>query len=286
MKNTKRIRKTNKSTKKYKGGIRRNNVAQFITQTAGYNSIFNDIQSGGSPAPAAAGLNIYQLEPSSIRESLQSYGDALQSILDSARTGLDIYQLPTGAPTTTSPTTPSYNEMVIQYNAVKKVHDAAVSLMATFNGPTGLYKTIYGNSAVFVATPSPAPAMAGGVAATGLVPVTGLTEAILQSKLQAFGNAIVNLIIAATEHNALYATNQPLNNASPSGTTEYTAYSAFRSQQISSESILEAAQSTGLSFTGTDDFNAATGTGSRGLYRSILGDSFVFTPVLPPTPGV
>jgi len=282
MKNTKKNRKNNKSTKKQKGGIRRNNVAQFITQTAGYNSIFNDTKTGGGPAPAPV-LNIYRLEPSSIRDSLQSYGDALQSIVESAQSGLDIYQLPTGAPTTTSPTTPSYNEMIIQYNASKNLRDAAVNLMNTFNGPTGLYKTIYGSTAVFVATPSPAPAMSGGVAATELVPVVNLTQAVLQSKLQAFGMALINLLEAATICNSLYTTAQPLNDVSPSGTTEYTAYTAFRSQQISSESILEAVGSTITSFAGTDDYNPSTAVGSPGLYRSILGDSFVFT--IPPAPA-
>jgi hypothetical protein len=296
MKNTKKYRKINKSTRRHKGGIRRNNVSQFITQTAGYNSIFNDSQTGGQaggPSPATATLNIYQLESSSLRESLQSYGDAIQSIIDAAQTGVDIYQLPTGAPTTTNPNTPSYNEMVIQYNSAKDVRDAAVTLMNTFSGPTGLYKTIYGDSAVFIPTPSPAPAVSGGMfggqagapSAATLAPRSGLTQTLLQTKLQEFGNALMNLSYIAYNYNTMYNTTQPLNDVSPSGTTEYTAYSAFRSQQVASESILEAIESTVTSFSGTDDFNASTGTGSRGLYRAILGDSFRFTPPSPP-PGV
>ena len=47
MKTTKKGKKINKTTKKFKGGIRQNNMAQFMTQTAGYNSIFIDTQSGG-----------------------------------------------------------------------------------------------------------------------------------------------------------------------------------------------------------------------------------------------
>lgn len=277
MKNTKKSKKTNKTTRRYKGGIRRNNVSTFITQTAGYNSIFGSSLHGGTgPVPASAGLNIYNLEPQSLRESLQSYGEAIQSIVDSAQTGLDIYQLPTGAPTTQSDDTPSYNEMLIQYNSAKDLYTAANTFKTTFND---LYRTIYGSSAVFVYISSLSPSPASAVSTTPILqPVTGINQLTLQSKLDAFGNALLSLKDIADANNLLFITSGgPLTDVSPSGTTTYTAYSAFISQQIASLSIKEAIDSTYISFAGTDDYNASTQTGSRGLYRALLGDSFSFS---------
>jgi hypothetical protein len=284
MKNTKKSKKTNKTTRRYKGGIRRNNVSTFITQTAGYNSIFGGTLTGGQvpsasgPGPASAGLNIYNLEPDSLYKSLQSYGEAIQSIVDSAQTGLDIYQLPTGAPTTQSDETPSYNEMLIQYNSAKDLYTAANTFKTTFND---LYSTIYGSSAVFVYVSSLSPSPASAVSTTTpiLQPVTGINQLTLQSKLDAFGNALLSLKDMADANNLLFNTSGgPLSDVSPSGTTTYTAYSAFISQQIASLSLKEAIDSTYTSFAGTDDYNASTQTGSRGLYRALLGDSFSFSP--------
>ena len=287
MKNTKKFKKNSSKTKKYKNGGRKNNMTSFITQTAGYNSIFGgSSQVGGNPSPApSSGLAIYNLEVPSLRASLQSYGDAIQSIVESAQTGLDIYQLPPNAPTTYDDETPSYNEILSQYNSSRELKEAADTLKNTFSGPNGLYKTIYGSSAVFVATPSPAPAMSGGQGGTppSLSPVSGLTVSILQPKLQEFGNAIVNLILIANTSKLLYNTSAPLGDASPSGTTSYIAYTTFKSQQTASESILEALNSTYESFAGTSDYNPTTQTGVRGLYRGLLGDAYNFTP--PPLPA-
>ena len=273
MKNTKKTKKSNKTTRRYKGGIRRNNVSTFITQTAGYNSIFGDTLTGGqlSPAPAA-GLNIYNLDPQSLRESLQSYGEAIQSIVDTAQTGLDIYNLPTGAPRAQSTNTPSYNEMVIQYNSANDLYNAANTFKTTFDD---LYRTIYGSSAVFTPGPQPQPQpqpQSGGQALQQQI-----TETLLRSKLQAFGNALVVLREIADVNNSLFTTTQPLNDV-PSNSSTYSAYAAFRSQQISADSINAAIDSTYISFAGTSDYNASTQTGSRGLYRALLGDSFSFIP--------
>lgn len=280
MKNTKKSKKMNKTTKRYKGGIRKNNVSTFITQTAGYNSIFVDGQSGGvAPSPGPAGLNIYNLELSSLRNSLQSYGDAIYSIVDTAQTGLDIYNLPTGAPTAVNNATPSYNEMVIQYNSAKRLYDASIILKNKF---TELYQLIYGSTAVFMYTPSPVAAQSGGQNAAPPV-VSGITQTALQSTLQQFGDA-VNVLNSITEtNNSLFNTTAPLTEVASSDTMPYTAYSAFVSQKIAAESLNEAINSTYESFVGTSDYNPASSTGSRGLYRSLLGDSFSFTPsALPP----
>ena len=280
MKNTKKSKKTNKTTKRYKGGIRKNNVSTFITQTAGYNSIFVDGQSGGvAPAPApASGLNIYNLDLASLRNSLQSYGDAIYSIVDTAQTGLDIYNLPTGAPTAVNNATPSYNEMVIQYNSAKRLYDASIILKTKFEN---LYKLIYGSTAVFTYTPSPVAAQSGGQNPPPPVESV-LTQTALQSKLQEFGNAIKALQNILNTTNSLFNTTAPLTEVASSDTAPYTAYSAFVSQKIAAESLKEAIDSTLESFAGTSDYNPASSTGSRGLYRSLLGDSFNFTPALSP----
>jgi len=287
MKNTKKIKKNSGKTKKSKNGGRKNSMATFITQTAGYNSIFGDSrQVGGNPAPSPARqLAIYDLDPPSLRSSLQSYGDAIQSIVESSETGLDIYQLPPSAPNTFEEDTPSYNELLVQYNSAKELKEAADALKTAFSGPTGLYKTIYGSSAVFVATPSPGPARSGGQGTPAtLSPVSGLTLAILQPKLQAFGNALFNLLRIADTNKYLYNTSRSLADVSPSGTTSYVAYTTFKSQQVASESILDALNTTLESFAGTSDYDPRTQTGIRGLYRGLLGDANSFTP--PPLPAM
>ena len=48
--------------------------------------------------------------------------------------------------------------------------------------------------------------------------------------------------------------------------------------KVSADSINAAIDSTYISFAGTSDYNASTQTGSRGLYRALLGDSFSFIP--------
>ena len=83
-------------------------------------------------------------------------------------------------------------------------------------------------------------------------------------------------------NNSLFNTTAPLTEVASSDTAPYTAYSAFVSQKIAAESLKEAIDSTYESFAGTSDYNPASSTGSRGLYRSLLGDSFNFTPALSP----
>ena len=295
MKNTKKGRKLNGKTKKYKkGGQRRqeNYSQSFITQTAGYNSLFNDIQKGGqvspNPAPSST-LNIYSLDTISLRNSLQSYGDAIDALVDTAKTGVDIYTMPSGAPRTGGP---SYLEMVNQYNTAKRLYDAVLNVSDKFSGPSGLYKTIYGSAAIFVPTPSrtniaPAPQSGGqsapAPAVLGLTPVRNLTLTQLQTVLNNLGNALFEAKNLSESSKSLFTTDAPLPEVPSSASIDYTAYSSFVSQRIASDSLFEALESTYDSFVGSDDFDGTNGV--RGFYRSILGDQYRFRPTTSaPTP--
>ena len=301
MSNTKKFKKNNSTSRKFKksAGRRNNNItSRFITQTAGYNSIFGgSSQAGGNTSPAprprpagANAVNIYNLEPPSLLRSLQTYGDAIQAIVDTTQTGIDIYALPDGAPENFSGNTPAYNEFLAQYNAAKELKDAANNLMRTFNfadsniDNRGLYQTIYGNTVTFIATPSPAAATTGGSLVSGgqtsLQPIAGLTNALLQTKLQAFGNAINVLKDIATRNNTDFTTIPPDLPELSSSQTGFTAYKSFVAQQIASKSIYLAITTTYESFAGTTTYDPTDGDTSRGLYRAILGDNTNFSPTM------
>jgi hypothetical protein len=293
MSNTKRFKKNSSKSRKFKKSARRNDntTSRFITQTAGYNSIFGgSSQVGGSPTPAPrpAGpnlVNIYNLVEADLRNSLQQYGDAIDAIQTVTQTGIDIYNIPDGAPTNFYGDTPTYNELLLQYNAAKELQEAANNLMRTFSSTTGtigLYQTIYGDTVNFIATPAPAPATSGGKLFSGgqgaPPPRAGLTNAILRPKLQAFGNAINVLKGIATKNNTDYKTNPDNLPELESGATGFVAYSSFVSQQIASKSIFDAITTTYESFAGTATYDPLDADTSRGLYRAILGDSENFSP--------
>lgn len=278
VKQSKKYRKSISKSRKYKGGANRKNQnysQTFTSQVAGYNSIFIGGQQS-SPAPASS-IQVYNLDPASLRDSMQSYGDAVYAIVDTAQTGSDIYKSGNlGIINQTS--NPLLYQFAQQQSVANNVLNKANLLKTSFNN---LYAGIYGTAAVFVPTET-APAPAGSTSTTPSVrnPVSGLTTSQLQGLLNDFGAKLYQLLqVVQSNVNELNTPNiQTSTNDGP-------AFSTFISQKTSMESLLTAVQSTITSFSGTPDYNPSTSTGVRGLYRAILGDTYLFT-IPAPAPSV
>jgi len=293
---SRRIIKKGLKTKKFKNGGRKTN---------GYNQLITTQMQGGqaSPNPApASGLNIYNIDTVSLRGSLQSFGDAVSAFVATAQTDLDTFKTPSNIPTTGVTAGSLYALLIAQRNSANNLLLAANNVMSVFyntnstatNGipPGGIYRAVYGNSAVFVATPTapaprpaPRPAAAasggynhdGGQSSPAPSPSTRLAtvnEPNLLASLQAFGNKLLEFKAAAQAQVEQLATPGTL----PPGTesTIGPAYSAFVAQQNAARDLVTAADSVMMAFAGSPGpYDGVNGT--RGLYRAIMGNNANFT---------
>jgi len=308
---SRRLIKRTLKTKRVKRGGRKNE---------NYNPIAVTQMQGGqtvAPRPApASGLNIYTIDIVSLRDSLQSFGDAVYAFKETARTDADTFNTgytpnvanPLSIPTTGVTPGTLYALFLEQKRTSNDLTTAANNVYNAFyntstaaaNGipPGGIYKAIYGSTAIFVPTPIPAPAPAGAtvVAAAPAAVSNGNTvsitsEANLRSALQAFGDKIASFKVASQAQ--VNQVNSPDLSSFPARTETGPAYSAFLAQQTAANDLVSASDSVMTAFVGSPSivFPGTGGTttfdgvnGTRGLYRAILGNTENFTPTAP-APG-
>ena len=267
------IKRSSKTKRGKRGGQKNENYSQFaLTQ----------MQGGSTPAPAPAGLNIYTIDTTSLRNSLQSFGDAVWAFKATAQTGVDTFQTPgaVALPAAAGPTVTLYSLLISQKSAADMLLQKANDVMNSFyntnatavNGipPGGIFRAIYGPSMVFVATPmpgapTPAPAtVPGGHMQGGSVPRPAprpapapanslplLNQVNLLASLQKFGDSLISFRTAAEA--------QVLQVASPDlSATQYQpnastgpAYAAFMSQKEAADALVTASKSVLAAFAGS-----------------------------------
>jgi hypothetical protein len=278
-----------------------------------YNPILSTQMQGGQaaprPAPAPAGLNIYTIDAVSLRNSLQSFGDAVYAFEDTAETGLDTFKIPTGIPNPEPTSGASYSLLFAQKNSSANLLTAANNVVKAFyntNSSTvdgipggGIFRAIYGSSAVFVATPmppAPPPTAVGGfMHIGGVAPAprprpapagNGLviaSEAALLASLQAFGNKLI-AFRTASEAQVAQLASPDISDFQPNAATG-AAYGAFVAQQTAASNLVDAAKAVLAAFAGSPSVAVPDVTGAtvydgvngiRGLYRAIMGNSANF----------
>jgi len=295
--------KRGSKTKRGKKGGRKNEE---------YNPILLSQMQGGQvapaprPAPAPAGLNIYNIDTISLRNSLQSFGDAVTAFKDTAQTGIDTFKIPTGLPSPIATSSPAYSLLFSQKNSSTSLLNAANDVMSAFYNTSstvvngipagGIYRAIYGPSSVFVATPRP-PAAApvavggfmhiGGVAPRPAPAGNGLVianEANLLASLQAFGNKLITFRTAATAQ-VTELDSPDISDFEPTSATSGAAYGAYVAQKRAASDLVEAARAVLSAFAGSPSVAVPDATGAtvydgvngiRGLYRAIMGNTANF----------
>lgn len=275
-----------------------------------YNPIVMSQMQGGQaaprPAPAPARLNIYSIDTISLRNSLQSFGDAVTAFKDTAQTGIDTFKIPSGLPSPVAGSSSAYSLLFAQKNSSTNLLASANNVLSAFYNTSstvvdgipagGIYRAIYGPSAVFVPTPRPpaaAPASVGGFlhiggvaprpapAGNGLVIAS---EANLLASLQAFGNKLIGFRTAA-EAQVTELISPDISEFEPTASTSGAAYGAYVSQKRAASDLVEAANAVLSAFAGSPSVAVPDATGNtvydgvngiRGLYRAIMGNSTNF----------
>ena len=298
------IKRSSKTKRGKRGGQKNENYSQFaLTQMQGG-------QAAPAPRPApAGGLNIYTIDTVSLRNSLQSFGDAVWAFKATAQTGVDTFQTPMGIPPAPGSGVTIYSLLLSQKSSADILLQKANDVMNSFyntsatavNGvpPGGIFRAIYGPTAVFVATPmpgapTPAPIAGGGYMLSGGVapaprpaPANSLpllNQANLFASLQKFGDSLISFRTAAEAQVAQVAS-PDLSTFQPNATTG-PAYAAFMSQKEAADALVIASTSVLTAFAGSPsptvpDAASSTGpydgvNGVRGLYRAIMGNSVNF----------
>lgn len=144
MRKTKRYNKRAKSRKIKRGGRKYNNMALQTTQIVG-GAVGGQAASTPAPAPAPVSiLRLANLDESSVRASLQSFGDSVYTLQSAVEQGQTTAQSIIDAAT-------------LQKTALDTLKASADRLVQIVAGPTGLYNKLVVTP--FVQTPqSPAPA--------------------------------------------------------------------------------------------------------------------------------
>jgi len=119
------------------------------------------------PAPGPAALHIYELEPESLQTSIQSFGDTLQALYETAVSDREV--------------TETINSTItLQQTATDDLNTAIQSLITAFtgdqdyinsggtSGTRGLYRALYGLNRTF--NPPPSAPKRERIAAETLVP--------------------------------------------------------------------------------------------------------------------
>jgi len=303
-----------KSRKYIKRSVKTKRVKKSGRKNENYNPIvvtqMQGGQVGGSPGPAPGpgnGLNIYNIDTTSLQGSLQSFGDAVYAFKETARTDVETFDTPTGIPTAGVVAGTLYSLLLAQKTSANTLMTAATDVYNAFYNTSataangipagGIYRAIYGNTAVFVPTPMPpaaAPAASGGGYVGGVVPApagpsgSGLnitSTANLLASLQAFGDKLVAFKTAEQAQVAQVAS-PSLASFQPTPTTG-PAYAAFIAQQTAANDLVTAANSVMTAFAGSPSImfpdNGSTGpydgvNGTRGLYRAIISNNANFVP--------
>ena len=313
-KSRKYIKRTVKTKRIKRGGRKDENYNPIaLTQMQGGQSGAG--QSGGNPSPSPApgsGLNIYTIDTVSLRDSLQSFGDAVYAFKETAITDVETFEVPEGIPTTPVTAGSLYALLLAQKSSAdnlltsaNSVYDAFYNTRVVGSAPVnsipggGIYRAIYGNSAIFVPTPTspaPAPRAVSGGSVGGVVPaaasgsVLNITStANLLAALQAFGDKLIGFKSAA-QAQVTQAASPSLTSFQPTATTG-PAYAAFIAQQTAANDLVTAANSVLTAFAGNPstmfpDSDGGTGpydgvNGTRGLYRAIISNSANFVPTPP-----
>jgi len=308
-KSRKHIKRSVKTKRIKRGGRKDENYNPIaVTQMQGG-------QSGTNPSPAptpGSGLNIYTIDTVSLRDSLQSFGDAVYAFKETAVTDVETFEVPDGLPTTPVTAGSLYALLLAQKSSADNLLTSANSVYDAFyntrpvssalvNGIPGggIYRAIYGNSAIFIPTPvspAPAPRAISGGAVGGVVPaaasgsVLNITStANLLDALQAFGDKLIGFRTAAQAQVTQVASPslalfQPTSDTGP-------AYAAFIAQQTAANDLVTAANSVLTAFAGNPsrmfpDSDGGTGpydgvNGTRGLYRAIISNNANFVPTPP-----
>jgi len=292
---SRKVIKKNVKTKRVKRGGRKNENYNpiAITQMQGG-------QEGGvAPAPAPSdGLNIYNMDGVSLQSSLQSFGDAVYAFVATAQTDVDTFKTP-NIPTTGVAAGTLYALLLEQKTSSINLQNSANAVMSAFyntnstasNGipAGGIYRAIYGPSAIFVATPipgspRPAPAVSGGYNHDGGVnpapaPPSGnginiASPENLRAALQAFGNKLAAFKISA-ESQVTQVASPDLTDFQATAGNSGPAYSAFLAQKSAATNLVSAAASVMTAFAGSPGpYDGVNGT--RGLYRAIIGNTANF----------
>ena len=134
MAKTKRYSKRSKSRKVKRGG-RKNNTALKMSQMVGG-------QETPQPAPAPSILNLNRLDEQSVKDAVQSFGDAARGLKSAVAQGVATVASLSSAVTA-------------QGQALASLETSVNALDTAITGTNGLYSKILAGNPVFVQTPEP-----------------------------------------------------------------------------------------------------------------------------------